>query len=65
MAIIHISMFEAVNAILHDYESYTGLPQSRGGDATLNYAIAQSAHDALVFLYPSQQERLDSIFQSD
>jgi hypothetical protein len=51
--------------ILHDYESYTGLPQSRGGDATLNYAIAQSAHDALVFLYPSQQERLDSIFQSD
>ena len=65
MAIIHISMFEAVNAILHKFESYTGLPQSRGGDATLNYAIAQSAHDALVFLYPSQQDRLDSIFQLD
>jgi hypothetical protein len=65
MAIIHISMFEAVNAILHHYESYTGLLQSRGADATLNYAIAQSAHDALVFLYPSQEERLDCIFQLD
>src|SRR5271165_7037415 len=65
MAIIHISMFEAVNAILHKFESYTGLPQSRGGYATLNYAIAQSAHDALIFLYPSQQDRLDSIFQLD
>lgn len=65
MAIIHISMFEAVNSILHQYESYTGLSQSRGGNATLNYAIAQSAHDALVFLYPSQQERLDSILQAD
>ncbi|MBV8632842.1 MAG: vanadium-dependent haloperoxidase [Silvibacterium sp.] len=65
MAIVHIAMFEAVNAMLRRYESYTGLPQSKGGNAMLNYAIAQSAHDALVFLYPSQQERLDSILQLD
>src|SRR5271165_64175 len=64
MAIVHIAMFEAVNAILGGYESYTGLPRARGA-ASLDYAIAESAHDALVFLYPSQQVRLDSIFNVD
>ena len=64
MAIIHIAMFEAVNAITQRYESYTGLP--RATDPTsINYAIAQSAHDALVYLYPSQQPRLDGLLSAD
>jgi hypothetical protein len=64
MAIIHIAMFEAVNSVLHNDESFTGLPQIRG-NVSLDYAIAQSAHDAFLSLYPSQHERLDSIFKAD
>ena len=64
MAIIHIAMFEAVNAVTHDYHSYTHLPAGHG-QVSIDYAIAQSAHDALLALYPSQQARLDAILQSD
>src|SRR5271156_5208104 len=39
MAIIHIAMFEAVNAIRQRYESYTGLPRATD-PASINYAIA-------------------------
>lgn len=64
MAIVHIAMFEAVNAVTHQYRSYTRLmPAHR--EASLDYAIAQASHDALVALYPSQAARLDAILQSD
>ncbi len=60
MAIVHIAMFEAVNAVTHKYKSYTGLaPASEG--VSVNYAIAQAAHDALLSLYPSQSARLDAL----
>jgi membrane-associated phospholipid phosphatase len=64
MAIIHIAMFEAVNAVAQRYVSYTGLPHAMGR-VSLDYAIAQSAHDTLVYLYPSQHERLDAILTAD
>jgi membrane-associated phospholipid phosphatase len=64
MAIIHIAMFEAVNAVYQEYRSYAGVaPVS--GDVSVDYAIAQSAHDALVWLYPSQQPRLDALLAAD
>jgi membrane-associated phospholipid phosphatase len=52
-AIVHIAIFEAVNAIAGRYESYTGLPPAPAG-ASMDAAIAQAAHDALVALYPKQ-----------
>ena len=64
MAIVHIAMFDAVNAITSDYRSYAHVTQARR-DASVDYAIAQSAHDALVYLYPSQSARLDAILSSD
>ena len=64
MAIVHIAMFEAVNAVMRSFESYTGLPTVTDG-VSLDYAIAQSAHDTLAFLYPSQRERLDGILKVD
>ena len=64
MAIAHIAMFEAVNSIAHTAASYAGVPPV-SGDVSLDYAIAQSAHDALVWLYPSQQDRLDAILAVD
>ncbi len=64
MAIVHIALFEAVNAETHRYQSYTGF---RGitGPASLDLAIAQAGHDALVYLYPSQAPRLDAILAVD
>jgi len=63
LAIVHIAMFDAVNAISKRYFSYTGLP-SVSGDVSMDSAIAQAAHDTLVALYPFQEDR-DAIFELD
>ena len=57
-------MFEAENAITQRYQSYAHLAPVTG-DVSLDYAMAQAAHDALVYLYPSQTERLDAILAVD
>ena len=64
MAIVHIAMFEAVNALTEQYTSYVGLAPEKQS-ASMDYAIAQSAHDALVSLYPGQQTRLDHLLSED
>ncbi len=64
MAIVHIAMFEAVNAAHGRFRSYTGL-HSATRYYSLDYALAQSAHDALVYLYPSQHVRLDALLSAD
>lgn len=56
MAIVHLAVFEAVNAIEGDYKSYTGIGQARGG-TSMKAAIGQAAHDTLVALFPSQAAR--------
>lgn len=58
MAIAHIAMFEAINAIEQQYESYTGLSPWLE-EASIRAAMAQAAHDALVALYPLQSNRLE------
>lgn len=62
LAIVHIAIFDAVNAITGGYKSYTGL-SSAHDDTSMDAAIAQAAHDTLVALFPSQSasfdERLD------
>jgi hypothetical protein len=58
MAIVHIAMFDAVNAIIGRCDSYTrARPASRR--ASVNTAIAQAARDTLVALFPSQQPTFD------
>jgi hypothetical protein len=59
LAIVHIAMFEAVNAIAGGYESYIDLPRARR-DTSLYAALAQAAHDTLVALYPSQAASFDA-----
>jgi hypothetical protein len=57
MAIVHIAIHDALNAILGEYETFTGIePGSARRSASLKAAVAQAAHDALVALYPSQAE---------
>jgi PAP2 superfamily len=64
LAIVHIAMFDAENAITKKYVSYSGIP-SVSGNVSLDRAIAQAAHDTLVALYPGQKARLDAIFDAD
>ena len=55
MAIVHIAMFEAVNAVKGRHSSYVGLPAAAAG-TSMESAIAQAAHDTLAALYPSQAD---------
>jgi hypothetical protein len=64
LAIVHIALFDAVNAITGGYQSYTDLG-SAPADTSLDAAIAQAAHDTLVALYPSQRARLDALLTAD
>lgn len=63
MAIVHIAMFEAVNAIHGGFASYTRLPRA-GAGASMEAAIARAAHDTLVALYPGQQDRFDRAYDT-
>jgi hypothetical protein len=53
MAIVHVAIFDAVNAIAGGYRSYTEVPRARAG-SSMKAAIATAAHDTLVALFPSQ-----------
>jgi hypothetical protein len=64
MAIVHIALFEAVNAIVGDYQSYLGLSPAPHS-ASMDAAIAQAAHDTLVALFPSQQASCDAQLAED
>jgi hypothetical protein len=64
MAIVHIAMFEAMNAIDGRFDSYLGLRRV-DREASMDAAIAQAAHDTLVALYPSQAEHCDELLVED
>ncbi|MCS6805019.1 MAG: phosphatase PAP2 family protein [Acidobacteriota bacterium] len=64
MAIVHIAIFEAVNAIAGRYESYIGLPRAEA-DTLMEAAIAQAAHDTLVALFPSQRVKCGQLLLQD
>ncbi len=64
LAIVHIAIFDALNAIVGGYQSYTGLP-SAPADTEMKAAIAQAAHDTLVALFPSQAETFDDALAED
>lgn len=64
MAIVHIAVFDAVNAIQGGYESYTDTPRTAGGES-VPAAVACAAHDTLVALYPSHKPRLDELLVAD
>ena len=64
MAIVHIAIFDAVNAIAGGYQSYTGLPTA-ADNTSMDAAIAQAAHDTLVALFPSQGESCNQQLAED
>jgi hypothetical protein len=64
MAIVHIAMFDALNAIRGGWQSYTGLRRA-SGDTSTEAAIAQAAHDTLAALFPSQEASFDAKLRED
>ncbi len=64
MAIVHIAMFDAVNAVGGEYESYTGVQAPRG-PLSLEAAISQAAHDTLAALFPAQSASFDTWLAED
>ena len=64
MAIVHIAMFDTANAVVGEYESYTGL-RAPSGPLSMQAAISQAAHDTLVALFPSQSASFDARLVED
>lgn len=64
MAIVHMAMFEAVNAIVGGYESAVNLARP-DGNVSVEAAIAAAAHTTLIQLYPSQADIFDEQLAED
>jgi hypothetical protein len=64
MAIVHIAIFDAVNAIAGGYKSYTGIAPVHER-TSMDAAIAQATHDTLVQLFPSQAASFDQQLTQD
>src|SRR5947199_6775174 len=64
MAIVHIAIFDAINAVLGQYRSYTGI-QSAAHPFSTAAAVGQAAHDTLVSLFPSQKASFDQALADD
>ncbi len=66
LAIVHIAIFDAANAIVGGYEPYievTGFSAEARAAASIEAAVAQAARNTLVFLYPNQQDVFDAELQ--
>src|SRR5262249_23246378 len=64
LAIMHASVYDAVNAIDQSYQPYFAHVQASHG-ASLEAAAAQAAHDTLVVLFPSQTSTFDTALAAD
>src|SRR5205814_4312022 len=64
MAIVHIAIFDAINATQGKYQSYTGI-QSAAHPYSTAAAVAQAAHDTLRSLYPSKRAAFDQELVDD
>src|SRR5882757_7384844 len=63
MAIVHIAMFDAINAITGNCRTYSGIHPDPS--ASMDSAMAQAAHDTLVAMFPSQASKFDTTLSTD
>src|SRR5437867_426806 len=64
MAIVHIAMFDALEAVVGGYTSYTGT-HAAPGPISVDAAISQAARDTLAALFPSQTASFDAYLTQD
>jgi len=64
MAMVHIAIFDAVNAFTGRYRSFSNMP--RVPDWTsMEAAVAAAAHDSLAAMYPSQADDMNAEMSAD
>jgi len=64
MAIVHIAIFDAVNAIVDQWQGYA-LRESAPAGSSVDAALAQAAADTLVSLFPSQAQSIRKALTED
>ena len=64
IAIVHVAIFEAINAVKGGYHSYVGIPRVNPS-TSVDAAIAQAAHDTLNALFPSQTAACSALLVED
>jgi hypothetical protein len=64
MAIVHIAIFEAINAMEGDYESYAGIKPVHG-HMSMDAAIAKAACNTLSALFSSQSASFQQLLDDD
>ena len=64
MAIVHLAMFDALNAIEGEYKGYATIGPAPFG-TSMKAAIAQAAHDTLVALFSAQAPSFDEELAED
>jgi PAP2 superfamily len=64
MAIVHVAMFDAINAIAGGYRGFSGLAPAAPGTSA-DAAIAQAAYDTPAALFPSQGPAFDALLAEE
>ena len=64
MAIVHIAMFDALNAIGRRYQGYTNIDAATSR-ASADAAVMQAAHDTCAALFPSQRADFNEALAQD
>src|SRR4051812_41426826 len=64
MAIVHIAMYDALDAVVGGYTSYSGTPAAHG-PMSVDAAISQAARDTLAAMFPSQTATFDAYLAED
>lgn len=64
MAVVHLAMFEVINAFYGRYDSYIEAPAAPPA-ASIEAALAQAAHDTLHVLYSAQGPLCDEQLEQD
>ena len=62
LALVHVAMHDAVQAIQHDFEPYLATPPATGNESAAS-AAAAAAHDVLVVVCPAAVATLDAAFK--
>jgi PAP2 superfamily len=63
LAMVHIAMFDAINAIHPRYRPYLRLPRPPS-NASAEAAVASAAHGVLVRLFPGQAAAFDAVLEA-
>jgi hypothetical protein len=64
LAIVHLAMYEAVNAIDGRYSSYAGISRP-AFPTSMEAAVSQAAHDSVAALFPSQASTFETVLAAD